>query len=273
MKQKERNWNTAATRLCEKWSKEHSIGAYRALLKKDGYRKSTKSKPGASWNSDLIRIMEPDLSPGCEKVQDLIVHLESTIALELEQPLSRIREKILADPQSTLMALSPFLKKVEQEKPIMRNLVARCFSMLKIKLKVWIHNLTTNTENSFVSEQMQAVYHSASLVVGIGSGSKRPAKVREGIVGDGALWMAVHARSSESLEELLNRRQGSLEKQVTRILEHLVESFQACCQDKDVEADDEKALRLHLKDNITKAKGIYDGALSKAMADCKEYQV
>ncbi|TIA52430.1 hypothetical protein D6C77_08504 [Aureobasidium pullulans] len=270
IKQKEREWNGQATQLCTGWMNEHKIGAYRSMLKRQGYRKGTKSKPGICWNGDLIKIMAQNLTPSCEKILDMLTDMETMIALDFEQPLSQIKEKVRADPQTTLMALSPFLKKVEQEKPEMRKVVKDCFRILKSKLKIWIFDLITYTDNSILSECMQETYESAQAILGQNSGQRRAAKFLDGIVGDDTLWMAVHAKATERLEKMLERRQHWFTKHVNVVLQDIVEGFQACCQDKEVEDDTEKDLRVKLTSNVEKAKEIYEGVLSKAMKECKD---
>lgn len=225
IKQKERHWNSEATELCTTWATEHNTRNFRSLLKGQGYRKGTKTKSEISWNSELTKIMVQSLSPSCNKVLDLLTDMESAVALDFELPISRIKEKVTADPEVVLMALGFFLKKVEQQKPLMRNAVRECFRILRRKLKTWIFDLTTNTENSVIGECMEDVYRSAQAITGSNPHSKRRARLLDGIVGDASLWMAVHARASERIGEILDRRQRIFEKHVFGILTDIVVAF------------------------------------------------
>lgn len=270
IKQREKAWNVAATELCSKWKGENNIGPYLSLLRHDGYRRATKARPEISWNHDLVKILSPALTPCCNRLLDLITEVEQPIAVDLEAPLTKLKQKISTDPQSTLMALTPFLKKIEQEKPVMRQAVETNFRILKRCLKVVSLDLTTHTENSILGTCMHDTYESARSITGAGSGVRRPAKILDGVAGQGTLWMSVHKLARERFEEVLTTRQKVFERVVMGILVHIHESFKSCCQDKDVEEESEKALRLELKANMEKAKEIYDGVLSKAMAECKE---
>lgn len=193
------------------------------------------------------------------------------MALDFELPLSRVKEKVTADPEVVLMALGLFLKKVEQQKPLMRNVVRECFRILRRKLRTWIFDLTTNTENSIISECMEDVYRSAHAIAGSNPHVKRQAKLLDGIVGDASLWMAVHARASERLGEMLDRRQRIFEKHVFDILTDIVVAFRASFSDKETEEAAETDLRMQLSVNLGKAKEIYEGPLKKAIQECKEH--
>lgn len=239
-------------------------------MKRQGYRKGTKTKPEISWNSQLAKIVAQSLSPSCSKILDLLTDMESAVALDFELPLSRVKEKVTADPEVVLMALGLFLKKVEQQKPLMRNVVRECFRILRRKLKTWIFDLTTNTENSIISECMEDVYRSAYAIAGSNPHIKRQAKLLDGIVGDASLWMAVHARASERLGEMLDRRQRIFEKHVFGILTDIVVAFRASFSDKETEEAAETDLRMQLSVNLGKAKEIYEGPLKKAIQECKE---
>ncbi|KAG9886134.1 hypothetical protein KCU94_g17308, partial [Aureobasidium melanogenum] len=270
IKQKEKHRNNEATELCSAWATEHNTRIFRSLLKGQGYRKGTKAKPEISWNRELARIMAQSLSPRCDKILDLLTDMESAVALDFESPLSGVIEKVTADPEVVLMALSLFLKKVEQQKPLMRNAVRECFRILRRRLKTWIFDLTTNTENSIISECMEDVYRSAHAIAGSNPHMKRRAKLLDGIVGDASLWMAVHARASDRIGEILERRQRIFEKHVFAILTDIVVAFQASFSDKETEDAAETVLREQLTSNLKKAKEIYDGPLTKAMRECKE---
>lgn len=214
--------------------------------------------------------MAQSLSPRCDKILDLLTDMESAVALDFESPLSGVIEKVTVDPEVVLMALSLFLKKVEQQKPLMRNAVRECFRILRRRLKTWIFDLTTNTENSIISECMEDVYRSAHAIAGSNPHMKRRAKLLDGIVGDASLWMAVHARASDRIGEILERRQRIFEKHVFAILTDIVVAFQASFSDKETEDAAETVLREQLTSNLKKAKEIYDGPLTKAMRECKE---
>ncbi|KAH0401389.1 hypothetical protein KCU89_g4210, partial [Aureobasidium melanogenum] len=270
IKQKEKHWNNRATELCSTWASEHNTRIFRSLLKGQGYRKGTKTRPEISWNNELTKIMAQDLSPRCDKILDLFTDMESAVALDFESPLSRVIEKVTADPEVVLLALGSFLKKVEQQKPLMRNAVRECFRILRRKLKTWIFDLTTNTENSVISECMEDLYQSAQAITGSNPHMKRRAKLLDGIVGDASLWMAVHARASDRIGEIFERRQRIFEKHVFGILTDIVVAFRASFSDKEVEDAAETALRVQLTSNLKKAKEIYDGELGKAMKECKE---
>jgi hypothetical protein len=99
---------------------------------------------------------------------------------------------------------------------------------------------------------------------------QRQAKLKDGIVGDASLWMAVHACASKRLEEMLDKRQQRFKKHVFSILTDIVVAFRSCCKDKETEDPTETALRIQLRDNQIKAKDIYEGVLTKAMQECKQ---
>jgi hypothetical protein len=203
--------------------------------------------------------MAQDLEASCDRILDTLTDMESTVALELESPLSLIKNKVNADSQTFVMALTHFLKKVEQEKPLMRNAVKECVRILRLRMKIWISDLTTNTENSIVSECMEEIYSAARVL-----------KFEDGIVGDASLWMAVHACASERLEEMLDKRQHRFKKHVFSILTDIVVAFRSCCKDKETEDATEIALRVQLRGNLIKAKDIYEGVLAKAIRECKQ---
>lgn len=186
----------------------------------------------------------------------------------MESPLSSIREKVTANPETIVMALSCFFRKVEQEKPVMRNAVKYCFLVLRRTMKTWIFDLTTNTGDSIVSECMEKVYESAQNIKL--KPAQRQAKLQDGIVGDASLWMAVHECASERLEKMLDRRQQKFEKHVFKILEDIIRAFQSCCKDEESEEPTESALRVQLTVNLGKARGIHERVLAKAMRDCKQ---
>jgi hypothetical protein len=212
--------------------------------------------------------MAQDLEASCDRILDTLTDMESTVALELESPLSLIKNKVNADSQTFVMALTHFLKKVEQEKPLMRNAVKECVRILRLRMKIWISDLTTNTENSIVSECMEEIY-SAARVLKL-KPPQRQAKFEDGIVGDASLWMAVHACASERLEEMLDKRQHRFKKHVFSILTDIVVAFRSCCKDKETEDATEIALRVQLRGNLIKAKDIYEGVLAKAIRECKQ---
>lgn len=268
IKQKEKDWNNDATQLCTKWAKEHSTRIFRTLLKGQGYRKGTKTKPEISWNGDLTNIMAQSLSTSCDRILNTLTNMESSVALDLETPLSCIKEKVTANPETIVMALSCFFRKVEQEKSVMRNAVKYCFLVLRRTMKTWILDLTTNTGDSVVSVCMEKVYESAQNIKL--KPAQRQAKFQDGIVGDASLWMAVHECASERLEEMLDRRQQKIEKHVFQILKDIMEAFQSCCKDKDSEEVTESALRMQLTINLGKAREIHERVLAKAMRDCKQ---
>jgi hypothetical protein len=254
--------------LCTTWGKEHNTRNFRSLLKTQGYRKGTKTKTEISWNGDLINIMAQSLSPSCERILDTLTDMESTIALDLESPLSRIKEKVSADPQARVMALNYFLRKVEQEKPLMRDAVKECFLVLRRRMKTWIFDLTTNAENSIVSECMEGVYAAAQVLKL--KPPQRQAKLQDGVVGDASLWMAVYACASERLEEMLGKRQQRFKKHVFSILTDIIVAFRSCCKDKETEDATEIALRMQLTVNVAKAKEIHERVLARAMRECKQ---
>jgi hypothetical protein len=267
-KEKEKDWNNEASQLCTTWAGEHNVRVFRSLLKNQGYRKKTKNKSEISWNGDLTNIMAESLSASCDRILDTLTDMESTVALEFESPLSLIKEKVTADPRTRVMALTYFLRKVEQEKPLMRNAVKECFRILRRQMKTWISDLTTNTECSVVAECMEIVYDAAQVLKL--KPPQRQAKSEDGIVGDASLWMAVHKCASERLEEMLDKRQERFRKHVFNILSDIVIAFQSCCKDKKTEDATEKDLRLWLGSNLAKAKDIYEGVLAKAMRECRE---
>jgi hypothetical protein len=268
IKQKEKDWNNDATQLCTTWANEHSTRNFRTLLKSQGYRKGTKTKSEISWNGDLTNIMAQSLSPSCNKILNTLTNMEPSVALQLESPLSSIKEKVTANPETIVMALSCFFKKVEQEKPVMRNAVKQCVLFLRRAMKTWTFDLTTNTGDSIVSVCMEKVYESAQDIKL--KPAQRQAKLQDGIVGDASLWMAVHECASKRLEEMLDRRQQKFEKHVFKILEDIMEAFQSCCKDKDSEEATESALRMQLTVNLGKAREIHERVLAKAMRDCKQ---
>ncbi|KAK6004058.1 hypothetical protein QM012_008908 [Aureobasidium pullulans] len=250
-KQKEKQWNSEATDLCTTWAIEHNTRIFRSLLKGQGYRKGTKTKPEISWNSELTRVMAQNLSPSCDKILDLLTEMESAVALDFESPLSLIKEKVSADPEVVLLAMGRFLKKVEQQKPLMRNAVRECFRILR--------------QNSIISECMEAVYQSAQAITGSNPHIRRQAKLLDGIVGDASLWMVVHARADERLSQMLDRRQLIFEKHVFSILTDIVVAFRASFCDKETEEAEESALRMQLIINLAKAKEVFEGPLKTAM--------
>jgi hypothetical protein len=254
--------------LCTTWANEHNPRNFRSLLKKQGYRKGTKTKPEISWNGDLTKIMAQSLSPSCDRILETLTDMESTIALDFEAPLSRIKEKVSADPQARVMALNHFLRKVEQEKSLMREAVKECFLILRRKMKTWIFDLTTNAENSIVSECMDGVYAAAQAIKL--KPPQRQAKLQDGIVGDASLWMAVHACASERLEGMLEKRQERFKKHVFSILTDIIVAFRSCCKDKETEDATEIALRMQLTVNLSKAKEIHERVLARAMRECKQ---
>lgn len=117
---------------------------------------------------------------------------------------------------------------------------------------------------------MEDVYKSAHAITGSNPHIKRRAKLLDGIVGDASLWMAVHARASDRIGEILERRQRIFEKHIFGILTDIVVAFRASFSDKETEEPAESALREQLTSNLKKAKEIYDGPLTKAMRECKE---
>lgn len=272
MKQKQKAWDSQATALCKTWQTQYNIGAYVTMLRKEGFRKGTKTKAEISWNRELVNIMAADLRPRCDKLIDTLFEQEQMVAINLEEPMSLAKEKISNDPQSALMALSPLLKKIELEKPAMRKCVDMCFKHLRRSLKKMKLDLITDTEDSILSECMQPVYAGAASIKGGGSGTKRPAAVLQGITGEGALWSVVHNTARERFDEVLAKRQNKLESDVMGILNDIHNDFKSCCQDKEVEDEGEKALREKLTQNMDKAKKVYEGALSQSMAECKAYQ-
>ncbi|KAG9580097.1 hypothetical protein KCU77_g12368, partial [Aureobasidium melanogenum] len=256
IKQKEKHWNHEATELCSAWATEHNSRVFRSFSKGQGYRKGTKAKSEISWNSALTKIMAQSLSSRCDKILDLLTDMESAVALDFESPISHVKEKVTADPEVVLMALKLFINKVEQQKPLMRNAVRECFRILR--------------QNSMVGECMEDVYRSAHAITGFNPHMKRRAKLLDGIVGDASLWMAVHARASDRIGEILERRQRIFEKHVFGILTDIFVAFRASFSDKEAEEPAESALREQLTSNLAKAKEIYDGELRKAMKECRE---
>ncbi|KAH0151514.1 hypothetical protein KCU67_g10231, partial [Aureobasidium melanogenum] len=270
IKQKEKHWNIEATELWTTWATEHNTQILHSWSKGKGHHAGIKAKPEISWNSGLTKIMSQSLSPRCDKILDLLTDMESAVTLDFESSLSRVIEKVTADPEVVLLALGSFLKKVEQQKPLMRNAVGECFRILRRRLKTWIFDLTTNTENSVISECMEDLYQSAQAITGSNPDIRRQSKLLDSIVGDAGFWMAVHARASDRIGEIFERRQRIFEKHVFGILTDIVVAFRACFSDKEVEDAAETALRVQLTSNLKKAKEIYDGELGKAMKECKE---
>lgn len=83
--------------------------------------------------------------------------------------------------------------------------------------------------------------------------------------------MSVHDEMRRRFSEVLSMRLVNFSKDVESVLTHIHESFNACCQDKEVEDPDEKLLREQLSQNVAEAREILDGSLTEAMQKCRAW--
>lgn len=273
IKLKEAEWNEKARVVCEAWNKDYKGSTYLSLIRKNGIRKGNKKNVEVNWNKELIKIMSDDMKAAFDGLMKTCTQLEQPIGTQLDELMEGVKQNVRADPQATLMALTPFLRSIDLTKAEMQHVVETCFRVLKRRLNHVILNATTDCATSCLGQTMERVYEEeAGLIKGSGSSVKRPQKVINMVTQTTGLWITTADTIRENFMEVLNLRHKYFFRDVDAIFRRIHRGFDSCCQDKDVHDPEEEILRKRLSVNVVLARKILEGDLTDAFEECKAYR-
>lgn len=206
---------------------------------------------------------------------DNVINGERTVAVALEEHIDKMKADVQADQQSAFVELTPFFRLIDLAKVDLRKNIELCFRSLKKHLKGVIDELIAphleNRDMSIISRCMAPIYQEVARIKGAGSTTGRPQKMIRRIGGMGGLWTSVHGVARSRFKAVLASQLESLSRLVSQTADEIHHSFNACCQDKEVEDEEEKALREALMKSVNLSKKKNE-EMGQDLAKCREYQ-
>ncbi|KAK5137114.1 hypothetical protein LTR08_001123 [Meristemomyces frigidus] len=277
MKTDDPKWTSAARKLCTVWARQHTKEHLR-LLQKNGFKKGTKNTGwlDIDWNTQLMKIHREHMD---RYIRDFVSAAQVVVVEDTAKAIGNMmdatRTQIRGDRQFSLMALEPFLKTFQQERPNAMRAVKVQYKRLQRDMSSVAEDALATSPSAYLVQAMAPIYAVIHPLRGPGAVDLRKQTFSREVSKLGGVWMQVHDGIEQSMHAHIVRHLDHLDDELNTIFDGIHAKFNLVCDDTVVKDEGEKRLeeqlRTKLAKNLILAKEMMDGPIREAAETCKGY--